>query len=412
VPGLEARRRRIELFRFPFPSGILLFATGECSREYSMNRSLLLIAAWIGRALALQISRIRRPLSAEIASLHERLEKLRAENSLLRFRLERMDPRKRPRFEPWERLSILWHRARYAMSLKATAKAFVITPQTVLNWMKDVERSVSRLARARRPLNALPDLVGEIARRLKVEWPNWGTRRIAGVLARLGLKGSRSTVQRLLRRPPPPRRPGPVSRMGRPIVARKPGHVFVIDFTTLTQGFFRRVVVGAVLDLYSRKILALDVASGEPDAGFSAGLLERAIRAHGTPCWVVSDHGTQFTSARFASFLRRRRIRRRYGEIGKPGAPALDRWFRTLKDEFARELFLFRPLAGLRRDLVSYVRWYNTERPHCSLGYRTPQEAFRGRRLRRVRHAERARLEVRLLGGDRRLPVLRLRPAA
>ena len=65
-----------------------------------MNRSLLLIADWMGRALALQISRIRRPLSAETASLHERIEKLRTENSILRARIDRIDPRKRPRFEP------------------------------------------------------------------------------------------------------------------------------------------------------------------------------------------------------------------------------------------------------------------------------------------------------------------------
>ena len=126
----------------------------------------------------------------------------------------------------------------------------------------------------------------------------------------------------------------------------------------------------------------------------------------------LSDHGTQFTSARFTAFLPRRRIRRRYGAIGKPGAPALDRWFRTLKDEFAREMFLFRPLVNLRRDLVSYVRWYNTERPHCSLTYRTPDEVFRGHRLRPAWRTERARLEVRLLGGNGRLPVLRLRPTA
>ncbi len=182
--------------------------------------------------------------------------------------------------------------------------------------------------------------------------------------------------------------------------------------TTLTQGFFHRVIVGAVLDLYSRKILALNVALGEPDARFAAGLRERAILAQGKPCWVVSDHGTQFTSARFIALLRRRRIRRRYGAIGKLGAPALDRWFRTLKDEFAREIFLFRSLGSLRRDLASYVRWYNSERPHCSLGYRTPDEVFRGRRLRPTRRIERARLEFRPLAGYRRLPVLRLRPAA
>lgn len=134
--------------------------------------------------------------------------------------------------------------------------------------------------------------------------------------------------------------------------------------------------MGAVFGLYSRKLLALDVAPREIDARFATRLLDRAIRAHEERHWVVSDHGAQFTSARCTAFLRRRHIRRRFGAIGKPGAVALDQVVPHLKDEFARELFLFRPLPGLRRDLACYVRWYITERPHCSLEYRTPDEVI------------------------------------
>ncbi|HLF92083.1 MAG TPA: DDE-type integrase/transposase/recombinase [Planctomycetota bacterium] len=261
-------------------------------------------------------------------------------------------------------------------------------------------------------MNALPDLVGEISRRLKREWPSWGSRRIAGILARLGLKASRSSVQRLLRRPPLPRSPGVASRSGRPILARHPGHVFVIDFTRVPLGFFRTVVVGAVLDLFSRKIVALDVAAQEPDAAFACRLLSRAIRSDGKPRWVVSDHGIQFVSRRFTRLLTRQKIRRRFGAVGTPGAPALDRWFRTLKEEFGRGLLPFRSLPGIARDLSRYVAWYNSKRPHYSLGYRTPDEVFRGQAGRTVRRIDSGVLEVRLFHGDPRLPVFRLRSAA
>jgi len=43
-------------------------------------------------------------------------------------------------------------------------------------------------------LRELPDLVHELVHRLKIEWPRWRTRRIAGQLARLGVKASRSSV--------------------------------------------------------------------------------------------------------------------------------------------------------------------------------------------------------------------------
>ncbi len=68
----------------------------------------------------------------------------------------------------------------------------------------------------------------------------------------------------------------------------------------------------------------------------------------------------------------------------------LDRFWKTLKAEYARGLFLYRPLRALERDLRRYVRWYNTERPSWPLGGRAPSD----RGLPRLQRLETGRLEV------------------
>jgi transposase InsO family protein len=79
---------------------------------------------------------------------------------------------------------------------------------------------------------------------------------------------------------------------------------------------------------------------------------------------------------------------------------------------FARGLFLYRPLGTIERDLTSFVSWFNRERPHQSLGNRTPDEVHSGRSRRRPRALTRGVLAVRFIRGDHRLPLLRLRDAA
>ncbi|MCK6459682.1 MAG: transposase [Planctomycetes bacterium] len=74
----------------------------------------------------------------------------------------------------------------------------------------------------------------------------------------------------------------------------------------------------------------------------------------------------------------------------------IERFWRSMKDEYARGLFLYRPLRPIERDLLSFVSWFNRERPHQGLAHRTPDEVYRGRSV----------------AGDRRLPILRLRRAA
>ena len=142
-----------------------------------MIPTLLLVSRWIGQAHDLWRAKTahRRPLAAEIDALNERIEKLRAENEILRTRLLRVPARRRPRFRPWQRLQILLHASRYALSTRATAKTFLITVQTLTNWRKDAARGLKELIRTREPMNRLPHLVEQIAHHLKTEWTAWGS---------------------------------------------------------------------------------------------------------------------------------------------------------------------------------------------------------------------------------------------
>ena len=90
-----------------------------------MHEALILIA----RAIALAHDRWRttggrrRPLSGKIAVLEERVQKLEAKNALLRSRFLRIAGLRRPHSRRHERLEILWHAARYRLSITATADA-------------------------------------------------------------------------------------------------------------------------------------------------------------------------------------------------------------------------------------------------------------------------------------------------
>jgi len=229
----------------------------------------------------------RRSLSGKIAVLEERVTRLEAESALLRVRFLRVPGRRRPHYRRHERLDILWHAARYGLSVERTAQAFVLSVQTILNWRRVMRRKDPHLLP---PLRGLSNLVSDLVHRLKVEWPRWGTRRIAGHLARLGVKASRTSVQRILRRGPrKPTEPEIASAStGRVLLAKRPDHVWMIDFTRV-GGVVRPLWIGAVIDAFSRRMLAIGALRGAPSSAFAVRLLRHSIRRHGAPRWLVTD---------------------------------------------------------------------------------------------------------------------------
>ena len=160
----------------------------------------------------------------------------------------------------------------------------------------------------------------------------------------------------------------------RDMLIERPDQVWCTDITyiRLQQGF---VYLVAIMDWYSRYVLAWDI-SITLDADFCIRALERALSIS-RPEIFNSDQGVQFTSGNFTNVLEREGIRismdgrgRAYDNI------FVERLWRTVKYE---EVYLHQYLtvADARRGLNRYFHFYNMERIHESLGYKTPYEVYR-----------------------------------
>ena len=105
--------------------------------------------------------------------------------------------------------------------------------------------------------------------------------------------------------------------------------------------------------------------------------------------------------------------RRRYGAVGRKRSICLiERFWRSMKQEYIRHLFLYRSTKAIEARLRRYQTWFNQERPHQGLGQRTADDVYFDRPCTPTRDITGGTLHVRFLDGDRRLPILRFRDAA
>lgn len=144
-----------------------------------------------------------------------------------------------------------------------------------------------------------------------------------------------------------------------------------ITYIRLAHGWMYLV---AILDWFSRYVLAWEV-SITLDTDFCLVALERALK-HGCPTIFNTDQGAQFTSTAFTG-----RLEAAHTTISMDGrGRALDnifveRLWRTVKYE---EVYLndYSSVPIGRTRLANYFPFYNVERPHQALGYRTPADVY------------------------------------
>jgi len=102
----------------------------------------------------------------------------------------------------------------------------------------------------------------------------------------------------------------------------------------------------------------------------------RAALLTATPEIFNTDQGAQFTSPEFTGLLESHGI-----QISMDGRGRVydnifvERLWRTVKYE---EVYLheYRTVPEARAHLDAYFRFYNEDRPHETLGYRTPAEVY------------------------------------
>ncbi len=217
--------------------------------------------------------------------------------------------------------------------------------------------------------------------------PFYGSRKIKHHLCRLGYQINRKRVQRLMGKlglaaiapGPNTSKPHPQHKIYpyllRGMNVTRPKQVWSVDITycRLPKGFMYLV---AIIDWYSRKVLAWKL-SNSMESSFCVDCLEEAFRNYGIPEIFNSDQGAQFTSDVFIRALKKYPTLR----ISMDGrGRALDnifveRLWRNVKHE---DIYLkgYSSPAELQQGLNEYFVLYNTERPHQSLAYSTPDEVY------------------------------------
>lgn len=216
--------------------------------------------------------------------------------------------------------------------------------------------------------------------------PFFGTRQMRNYLRRQGYKLNRKRVQRLMRlmglaSVAPKKRttvPGAGHRIYpyllRNLEISRPNQVWCSDLTyiRLKGGF---VYLTVVMDWYSRYVLSWEI-SVTMDDGFCVSALERALRLHTCPEIFNTDQGSQYTGAGFTGVLKDHGITISMDGKGRVMDNIMvERLWRTLKyeDIYLRE---YESVQALVEGLRVYFGFYNNERPHQSLGEKTPAEVY------------------------------------
>jgi putative transposase len=126
----------------------------------------------------------------------------------------------------------------------------------------------------------------------------------------------------------------------------------------------------AIIDWFSRYVLAWQL-SNTLDGAFCVQTLQQALQ-RGQPEIFNTDQGVQFTATAFTRVLETAQVRISMDGRGR----ALDnifveRLWRTVKYE---DIYLkeYATVPALLSGLTHYFAFYNDERLHQSLGYRTP----------------------------------------
>ncbi len=159
----------------------------------------------------------------------------------------------------------------------------------------------------------------------------------------------------------------------RGVAARYPDHIWGTDITCIrTPGGWLYLV--AFLDWHSRFIVAWELDQSMA-VGLVVAALERAL-AGATPAICNSDQGSQFTSAAYTAPLEAAGVAISMDGRGR----ALDnvfteRLWRSIKYE---EVYLheYSSPREAREQLTAYIQFYNHERLHQALGYRTPASVY------------------------------------
>jgi putative transposase len=128
-----------------------------------------------------------------------------------------------------------------------------------------------------------------------------------------------------------------------------------------------------VVDDFTRQCLAMEVDTSLNGVRVTR-VLDRLVARHGHPQRIVMDNGPEFTGKALDRWAWEHRVQLAFIEPGKPVQNAFVESFNgTCRNECLNENW-FLSLADARTIIENWRIDYNDQRPHSSLGGRTPSE--------------------------------------
>ncbi len=148
---------------------------------------------------------------------------------------------------------------------------------------------------------------------------------------------------------------------------------WALDFVHDAVACGRAIRVLSVVDAYTRECLALEV-----DTSFASRRVTRVLEAivaeRGQPQAIRCDNGPELTSRHFLAWCVERQIELVHIQPGKPTQNAHVESFHGRLREECLAVSWFQNLFDARGKIAAWRKEFNEERPHSSLGYRTPKE--------------------------------------
>jgi len=299
------------------------------------------------------------------AALRDRSDLL-AEHLLLRHQLAVLTrpTRRRPRLRTRDRL--LWVLAR-RLRRDWREHLVLVRPETVVRWHRHAWRlfwrwrSRTRLGRPR-----LSQEVRELIAAMARDNPLWGTERIRGELLKLGLAVSNRSIRRYRGRGPA----RPSSQTWRTFLRNHAATIWAADLFTVQTVTFRTLYVLFFI-AHGRRELVHVAFTAHPAAAWVWRQLVEATAWGRRPRHLVRDRDAVY-GGDFTARARRLGIETVLTPVRAPRANAIaERVVRTLRNECLDHIIVLNE-EHLRAVLREYTTYYNTARPHRSLGLQPP----------------------------------------
>ncbi len=214
---------------------------------------------------------------------------------------------------------------------------------------------------------------------LATQYGRYGYRRVTAMLREEGFEVNHKRIERLWRQeglkvpPKQPKRAQLWLNDGSCIRQRPeyPRHVWSYDFVADRTADGRPIRILTIIDEYTRECLALVVRRSLRSEDVLETLTDLFV-SRGTPVYLRSDNGPEFTAKAVRSWLARLSVQTLFIE---PGSPWENGYVESFNGKLRDELLngeLFYTLTEAQVLIERWRRHYNQRRPHSSLGYRPP----------------------------------------